>query len=65
MRAGDILLLPRGAPHIMHSLGKTVEPSTPRLASNARLPLYRIGGASIDLDMLCGGFHYNRTSILP
>lgn len=64
MRAGDILLLPRGAPHIMHSVGKTVAPSTPKRVSGGTLPLYRIGGASTDLDMLCGGFHYNRTSLL-
>lgn len=64
MRAGDILLLPRGAPHVMRSIGKTAESSTPRLISNAPLPLYRIGDVSADLDMLCGGFHYNRTSML-
>nr|BFE97673.1 hypothetical protein GCM10020185_82090 [Pseudomonas brassicacearum subsp. brassicacearum] len=29
MRAGDILLLPRGAPHVMHSPGKTVTPTSP------------------------------------
>lgn len=33
MRAGDILLLPRGAPHVMRSIGKPAEPSTPRLIS--------------------------------
>lgn len=64
MRAGDILLLPRGAPHILHSVGKTVAPSTPSLVANTPLPLYRIGGVTADLDMLCGGFHYNRTSLL-
>ena len=64
MRAGDILLLPRGAPHTLHSIGKTVEPGTPRLVPGGTLPLYRIGGVSTDLDMLCGSFHYNRTSTL-
>ncbi|UVL48836.1 hypothetical protein LOY57_13430 [Pseudomonas moraviensis] len=28
------------------------------------MPIYRLGGASADLDMLCGGFHYNRASML-
>ncbi|MGO4100281.1 AraC family transcriptional regulator [Pseudomonas sp. TAF7] len=64
MRAGDILFLPRGAPHVMHSLGKTVEPIAPELVSGGLLPIYRIGGVSTDLDMLCGGFHYNRASLL-
>lgn len=64
MRAGDILLLPRGAPHVMHSPGKTVEPVAPKLVSGGLLPIYRIGGVSKDLDMLCGGFHYNRASLL-
>ncbi|UZE04051.1 AraC family transcriptional regulator [Pseudomonas corrugata] len=64
MRAGDILLLPRGAPHLLHGIGKTAEPRTPRLVSGGTLPLYRIGRGSTDLDMLCGNFHYNRASLL-
>ncbi|MEO8645317.1 AraC family transcriptional regulator [Pseudomonas sp.] len=64
MRTGDILLLPRGAPHVMHSLGKAVQPTSPTLVSDGILPTYRIGNVSTDLDMLCGGFHYNRASML-
>ncbi len=64
MRAGDILLLPRGAPHVMHSPGKTVTPTSPRILTGGTLPIHRIGGASAELDMLCGGFHFNRASLL-
>ncbi|EJL04319.1 MULTISPECIES: AraC family transcriptional regulator [Pseudomonas] len=64
MRAGDILLLPRGARHVMHSPGKSVPPSTPKQVTGGTLPIHRIGGASPELDMLCGGFHYNRASLL-
>ncbi|PYB89247.1 AraC family transcriptional regulator [Pseudomonas koreensis] len=64
MRAGDILLLPRGTPHVLHSGGKDVAPMLPTLIPGGVLPIYRLGGASADLDMLCGGFHYNRASML-
>jgi AraC family transcriptional activator of mtrCDE len=64
MRAGDILLLPGGTPHVIHSPGKTVTPTTPTIIPGGALPLHRIGGASADLDMLCGTFHYNRASLL-
>lgn len=64
MRAGDILVLPRGAQHVMHSPGRTVTPSLPTLKSDGVLPLHRIGGASRDFDMLCGSFHFNRSSLL-
>jgi AraC family transcriptional activator of mtrCDE len=64
MRAGDILLLPRGAPHVMHSLGNTVQPTSAKLVPGGVLPIHRIGSVSPDLDMLCGGFHYNRASML-
>lgn len=64
MRAGDILLLPGGAPHVLHSLGKAVAPTSPKRISAGVLPIHRIGDVSVDLDMLCGGFHFNRTSLL-
>lgn len=64
MRAGDILLLPRGARHVMHSPGKTVAPSLPERIPGGTLPIHRIGGASAELDMLCGSFHFNRASLL-
>lgn len=64
MRAGDILLLPRGARHVMHSSGKTVAPTSPKIISGGTLPIHRIGAASPELDMLCGGFHFNRASLL-
>ncbi|WP_213937938.1 AraC family transcriptional regulator [Pseudomonas sp. dw_612] len=64
MRAGDILLLPGGTPHVIHSPGKTVAPSAQKIIRGGALPVHRIGGASPDLDMLCGNFHYNRASLL-
>lgn len=64
MRAGDILLLPSGTAHVVHSPGKTVAPSKPRVETGGVLQVRRIGHASPDLDMLCGRFHYNRASLL-
>jgi len=64
MRAGDILLLAGGLPHVMHSLGKTAAPTSPKPVSHGGLPVQRIGGSSVDLDMLCGSFYYNRASLL-
>lgn len=64
MRAGDILLLPRGARHVMHSPGKTVTPVVPQIVTGGALPIHRIGGASVELDMLCGALHFNRASML-
>ena len=64
MRAGDILLLPSGAPHVLRSLGQPVGPVSPKRISGDVLPIHRIGNASADLDMLCGGFHFNRASLL-
>ncbi|MEJ1226310.1 AraC family transcriptional regulator [Pseudomonas sp. CCNWLW56] len=64
MRAGDILLLPRGSRHVMHSPGRTVAPTVPETVLGGVLPIHRIGRASPDLDMICGGFHFNRASLL-
>lgn len=64
MQAGDILLLPAGSAHVLHSPGKTVDPVKPQVITGTGLRLHRIGSASADLDMLCGRFHYNRASQL-
>ncbi|MBN3968766.1 cupin domain-containing protein [Pseudomonas gregormendelii] len=67
MRAGNILLLPTGAPHVMLSLGNTaapISPKSPRITNGGAVPTHRIGGPSSDFDMLCGSFHFNRTSLL-
>lgn len=64
MRAGDILMLPGGSPHVLHSQGKTVAPTSPKRVSGGVLPIHRVGAASVDLDMLCGSFHFNRASLL-
>lgn len=64
MRAGDILLLPAGTAHVIHSPGKTVMPIKPHVITGNGLTVHRIGSASPDLDMICGRFHYNRASLL-
>lgn len=64
MRAGDILLLPAGSAHVIHSPGKNVSAVKPRVITGKGLTVHRIGSASPDLDMLCGRFHYNRASLL-
>jgi AraC family transcriptional activator of mtrCDE len=64
MRAGHILLLPTGAPHVMLSLGSTGAPTLAKIINGGAVPIHRIGGPSSDFDMLCGSFHFNRTSLL-
>ncbi|MCF7545656.1 AraC family transcriptional regulator [Pseudomonas petrae] len=64
MRAGDILLLPAGTAHVIRSPGKVVAPIKPNVVAGNVVHVSRIGSASHDLDMLCGRFHYNRTSLL-
>jgi len=64
MAAGDILLSPSGVAHLIHSSGEMVAPTKPQVIAGGLLPVHRIGGASPDLDMLCGRFHYNRASLL-
>lgn len=64
MRTGDILLLPSGVAHVIHSPGTTVASTKPQVITGGVLPVHRIGGASPDLDLLCGSFHYNRASLL-
>ena len=49
---------------VLHSPGKDVAPTPPKRISAGVLPIHRIGGMSADLDMLCGCFHFNRTSLL-
>lgn len=48
----------------MLSLGNTAAPTSPRITNGGAVPTYRIGGPSSDFDMLCGSFHFNRTSLL-
>lgn len=64
MRTGDILVLPAGVAHVIHSPGKIVASTKPQLITGGVLPVRRIGGASPDLDLLCGSFRYNRASLL-
>jgi AraC family transcriptional activator of mtrCDE len=63
LRAGEILHLPSGAAHVIRSLGEPVAPVIYPLVTEGAFRVMRIGGASPDLDMLCGNFHYNRASM--
>lgn len=64
MQAGDILVLPNGAPHMIQSPGGKAKPTAAKIVTGGALPLHKIGGASSDLDMLCGSFHFNQASLL-
>lgn len=64
LRAGDILLLPGGSGHLLLSAGREVAPSLPRVEEGGVLPVHRFGEPGIELDMLCGRFHYNPASML-
>ncbi|OLF50860.1 AraC family transcriptional regulator [Pseudomonas chlororaphis] len=64
LQAGDILLLPEGAPHVFLSPGQRVAAGTPRVEERGLLPVHRLGGPQVELDMLCGRFFYNRASLL-
>ncbi|SMQ30405.1 AraC family transcriptional regulator, activator of mtrCDE [Pseudomonas helmanticensis] len=64
MRAGHILLLPTGAPHVMLGKGGSAAPTMPKITNQGAVPIHRIGGPSSDFDMLCGSFHFNRASLL-
>ncbi|ANF88901.1 AraC family transcriptional regulator [Pseudomonas antarctica] len=61
---GDILLMPGGATHLLRSPGSRIQPMPPRVIEGGLLPVHRLGGERVDLDMLCGSFHYNRQSLL-
>lgn len=64
LQAGDIVLLSGGASHVLSSREDAVAPVLPTRIPGSALPVQRIGNASTDLDMLCGGFHFNRASLL-
>jgi AraC family transcriptional activator of mtrCDE len=61
--AGDILVLPRGASHILRSDGSKAQLSVPQPISRGLLPV-RIVGDGSEVDLLCGRFIYQRESIL-
>lgn len=58
LRAGDILLLPRGTAHALHGLKSGAAPSLASAPADGGLPLIRSGDGTGSLDMLCGSFHY-------
>lgn len=64
LHAGDILLLPGGAGHLLLSTGREVAPGLPHVEESGVLPIYRLGEPDVELDMLCGRFQYNPASML-
>ncbi|MCP8467745.1 AraC family transcriptional regulator [Pseudomonas sp. ZM23] len=58
LRAGDILLLPRGSAHALHGVTPGVVLGAPASTSDGSLPVIRGGEGIGALDMLCGSFHY-------
>jgi len=65
LKAGEVLVLPTGAAHLLRSQGTRVAAQEPdvRLAEGL-LPVHRLGAGEGELDMLCGSFHYQRGSLL-
>lgn len=64
LRAGDVLLLPEGSPHVMRSPGRRVPAIAPVVEASGAVPVHRLGDREVELDMLCGRFFYNRASML-
>ncbi|MDB6141762.1 MAG: AraC family transcriptional regulator [Pseudomonas sp.] len=64
LKAGDIMVLPSGTGHFLLSRGVRVDASKPELIEGGLLPIRRMGGAGVELDILCGHFLYNRDSML-
>jgi len=65
LSAGEILLLPAGAAHLLRSQGARVAPQEPEVREEGGLlPVHRLGAGAGELDMLCGSFHYQRGSLL-
>lgn len=58
LRAGDILLLPRGSAHALHGVTPGAAPGQALASDNGGLPVIRGGDGGAALDMLCGSFHY-------
>ena len=64
LKAGDILILPSGTPHWLHSGGKPLSVSTPKIIEGGLLPVHQMGGEGAALDILCGRFLYQRDAML-
>ena len=63
MRAGDILLLPRGTPHVLHSGGKDVAPMLPTLIPGGVLPILALVPLALVAAALSWGAR-NRAQVL-
>lgn len=64
LKAGEVLLLPAGAAHLLRSKGNRVAAQEPDVRLEGLLPVHRLGAGEDELDMLCGSFHYQRGSLL-
>ncbi|MGC4009415.1 MAG: AraC family transcriptional regulator [Pseudomonas sp.] len=64
LKAGEVLVLPAGAAHLLRSQGARVAVQAPDVRDEGLLPVHRLGAGEGELDMLCGSFHYQRGSLL-
>lgn len=64
LTTGDILVLPRGSQHLLHSPGQRVASSRPqRTTESGLLPVQRFGDGA-ELDLLCGRFIHQPEAML-
>lgn len=64
LKAGEVLVLPDGAAHLLRSHGTRVAAQAPEVHEEGLLPVHRLGAGEGELDMLCGSFHYQPGSLL-
>lgn len=64
LKAGEVLVLPKGGAHLLRSKGARVAAQEPEIQRDGLLPVHHLGRGEGELDMLCGSFHYQRGSLL-
>ena len=58
LHPGDLILLPRGTPHLLRS-DSPAQPCEPTVEHRGSIPLYQLNGPGEALDMLCGSYRYH------
>jgi AraC family transcriptional activator of mtrCDE len=58
LAAGDLVMFPHGAAHLIRASGDISKLIPIRLDHDGMLPLRRQDGGTLELDLLCGRFHY-------
>lgn len=58
LHPGDLILLPRGTPHLLRS-DSPAQPCEPTVERRGSIPLYQLNGPGEALDMLCGSYRYH------